>query len=440
MRRPLLLIVTAVALLFTSPGPISTAAPKPPPPPPNLQTGFEQRGGASWTTLEEEATFLQSLDQSSERVTVAEIGRTALGRPLRLTTIGDPAPKSKAAIASGSSIFLICSQHGDEPSGRESCLQTARNLAFSNSGATRALLRNTTVLLLTSANPEGTAADTRENSNDVDINRDHLELATKEGQAMATVIRDYRPDLVHDLHEYGSTPDVYDRQLIHLWPRNRNVDKQVYDNSVELNTDFVAPKVERAGYSTGIYGIWNGPDGEQIAQIAGDGQERILRNMAGLRHSVGILVEANNDPTTPQEEADESALNKRRVVTHSIAVGASFDMFRKQHRQIEAATESSPARATAEGAAGDKPFYFGGGDNELPPSNQVTVDPPCGYRLTAAQYGQIQTALDLHGIAVQQSGATYTVSMAQPAQGVIPLLMDARGQFEVVQAQPLSTC
>src|SRR5918996_1385524 len=40
------------------------------------KTGFEQRGGASWTTHEEELAFLGAVQAASPRVAVTEIGRT----------------------------------------------------------------------------------------------------------------------------------------------------------------------------------------------------------------------------------------------------------------------------------------------------------------------------------------------------------------------------
>lgn len=402
------------------------------------RTGFELREGASWTTQQEEQRFLRALDATSSRLELTEIGRTTRNRPLQLITIGSPVPKAPERIARGSSVLFLGSQHGDEPSGREATMQLARDLAAADDPATRELLATTTVLIVPSVNPDGTAANTRENARGSDINRDHLVLATPEARAVAGLVRDYRPDVVHDLHEYGPTPKVYDRQLIHLWPRNRNVDARVHDLSVRLNQSYVDTDARAAGYSTGIYGIHYGPDGEPIAQVAGDGQERILRNTAGLRHAVGILVEANNEPTNAAERASRAALNNRRVASQLTATMSSLRMLGSRSGPIADATTASAVRAARDGAAGDKPFYFGGADNELPDPEQVDTTPPCGYRLSPAQFDRAERTLSLHGIASEPAaGGARVVSMAQPAQPVIPLLLDGRGQYELLAATPV---
>ncbi len=400
-------------------------------------TGFEQRDGASWTTQPEESRFLRGLDAASDRVEMSTIGRTAQDRPLRLVAVGDPAPGSEAQVRAGSSVLFICSQHGDEPSGREACLQLARDLAYDDSASTARFLQRTTVLFVPTANPDGRAADTRENSNDFDVNRDHLVLETEEGRAMAKVIRDYKPDLVHDLHEFGEEPEVYDRQLIHLWPRNRNVDDAAHDLSVDLNDDYVDPQVQDAGYTTGIYGIWTDDDGNPIAQIAGDGDERILRNLAGLRNSLGILVEANQDPTTVEEETDEPAKNLRRVDSQLVSARASLDFLRENRAEVAGQTAAAAERMTDTGATGDWVLSFAGGDNQLPDSDEIDTTPPCAYQLTDAQYAEVRRTLQLQGVSSTANASGRLVSLGQPARNVIALLLDERATYHLVEGTPV---
>lgn len=426
-RIAALAVTSSLAATGLALAPTAQAADSPP------TTGFERSDGRSWTSLGEEGAFLKAVDAASDRVRVREVARTREGRPLRLVTIGAPG-RTDAQVAAGSTVLLLCLQHGNEPAGREACLSTVRDLAFATDDATRALLDRTTVLVVPTANPDGRAADIRQNSQGVDINRDHLELRTVEARSVARIIRDLRPDVLHDAHEYGGTPEVYDRDLIHLWPRNRNVDSRVYDLARTLNDTYVGPTVRRAGFTSGIYGILNGPDGEPVAQVAGDEDPRILRNMAGLRHVNGMLVESRIDDGLENDQAG----NNRRVDSQLAAIQGTFRFMREKGDVLARQTTAAAARAAAEGASGDSPYYLAGADNRLPETSEVVFDPPCAYTLTPAQYRDVKGTLDLHGVTAKTTGGVVTVTMAQAAQPVIPLLLDERADYELAKGTPVA--
>ncbi|SHF40773.1 M14 family metallopeptidase [Streptoalloteichus hindustanus] len=397
---------------------------------PALRTGFELSRGTRWTSAAEEDEFLRRVDAASDRVAVERIGTTTRGRPLRLVRIGAPAPRP---AGSGTTVLFVCSQHGDEPAGREGCLSTLRDLAFARDQRTTQLLRRTTVLFVPTANPDGREANTRENGSGVDLNRDHLALATPETRALAAVMRDHRPDVIHDLHEYSATPHYYEKDVTALWPRNRNVADGVHDESVRLSREFVKPDVERAGYTVGDYGIWTDPEtGEPTKQVAGDGQERILRNTVGLKHAVGMLLESKVDPRDAAEEADPALNARRRVDSQLITLRSTLRMVDERRTSIALATGLSRASA----ATNRGPISFAGADNEQPAPDQVETNPPCGYRLTGEQVAEVGDELELHGVrSVPAGGGRRFVPMHQPARRLVPLLLDARAKFHLTEAE-----
>ena len=181
--------------------------------PPASSSAQERRGRRTRRS----SRFLTAIDRSA-RADVDVLGTSVQGRPLHLVRIGAEGARHR--------ILIVCSQHGNEPAGRETCLRELRRLALTADARTTDYLRSTSVFFIPSANPDGRELNTRGNADGLDLNRDHLRLSTVEAQAMARALRDLRPDFVADLHEFGtSSPDRPALEVI--WPRHLNVDEDV---------------------------------------------------------------------------------------------------------------------------------------------------------------------------------------------------------------------
>ncbi|WP_328540702.1 M14 family metallopeptidase [Streptomyces sp. NBC_00344] len=422
--RPAVMGIAAAALvlpLITAPARATADVPR---------TGFEAGHGAHWTSAREESRFLDVVAHSGERADVRRIGSTRLGRPLRLVRIG--------ARHARNVMLLICGQHGNEPAGREACLITVRDLVRADDRATLTFLRHTTVLVVPTANPDGSAAGTRGNSDGIDINRDHLALRTTEARAVATVIRDQQPDVIYDMHEYEATAPYYDDDLMTLWPRNLNTYPAVRDEAYQLSEGFVRPAAAAAGFTSGHYGIWTDQmTGRPVRQTAGDGQEGILRNMAGIKNAVGLLVESRTDaPDGTGASPDPASRLRHRVAVQLAALKGALRYADRRRGRLDAVTDA----ARAAGLDDRGPVYLAGADNDPPDAAQILADPPCGYRLTAAQYTRVQDVLDLQGITVRRTADGAVVALRQPERALVPLLLDPRAGHPLTAARPYHGC
>lgn len=434
-------------------------------------SGFEQTG--TWTTHEDELTFLADvLAGAVNPITIDEIGFTAQGRPLHRLVLG------LGATANGGprempTTMVLGSQHGNEPAGREASLKLLRDLAFADLAAPEnadlaRLLRDQTIIVVPSANPDGRAAGSRANSRGVDINRDHLTLQTEEARAFADVIMEWEPFMALDLHEYGpSAPVVYDDDLLYLWPRNLNVDEGVRTLAQEYCEQYIKTDGEAAGYTADEYGLYKvgpniaqqpvgGTTNDYALQMAGGPDEGICRNAMGLRHTLGILVESRvtlNPQQSPEEAAldleggsiygDSRAARERRVASQRVVLDSMLRFMDEQGEAAKTVCDGARLRKAREGAQQSAPVYFSGQDDQRPlqSSSTQSVDAPSGYLLSDAEQAALADtstglgrAVEGQGIAVDADGF---VTMAQHAEPLIPLLLDGRGSRSIADAQPV---
>ena len=345
----------------------------------------------------EEQQFLSALDTASDRMRVRILARTLQGRPIRLVVAGPPHTDSE--IKTRGAILFVCTQHGNEPAGREACLQLARNHAASAS--------TVSLLIIPTANPDGVAAGTRTNSTGMNINRDHARLDSREARAISQVLRTFLPLLVSDMHEYktAGASRVLLQESNSFFP---NIDAAIVQQSSDANTRYLIPDLNSAGFGTGFY-----PNGQAPPNRLG--------HMAPLRHAPFVLIETPRRGTLSPLQ---------RVGAQLTTAGSLLRMWSERQSTLKSTSKNSAQRAAEEGAAGNSRYHF---------TRTIYTDrPPCGYQLSTTQYDRWKLQLGSFGIEASPLNGGWAISMAQRTQPINGLLLDSRAGEELTAGRPLS--
>jgi hypothetical protein len=194
------------------------------------------------------------------------------------------------------------------------------------------------------------------------------------------------------------------------------VDEGVRSLGREWGDDWVRPRAEANGFSTGPY-IANPGTSENIT----------ILNSAGLRHAVGVLTESRTS-RLPGEPNDTAFVQRRRVATQDMAVHESFRFHPVNADRIAAAVGSARERKIHAGLYREGPYYWYGNSEDPgpPPDDAILQDPPCGYRLTLEQAAAVQAWIDGFDVATVRLDDEVYVPMGQESPPVIGLMLDGR--------------
>ena len=118
------------------------------------------------------------------------IGKSVLGKPIYKYTIGHGKRK----------VFMWSQMHGNE-STTTKALFDFFNCIHSNDAVGKQLLAEFTFCFLPMVNPDGAQLYTRENANQVDLNRDSLDLSQPESQLLRATFDSFQPDFCYNLHD-----------------------------------------------------------------------------------------------------------------------------------------------------------------------------------------------------------------------------------------------
>lgn len=345
-------------------------------------TPFEGRGRvAPWTSLPEGEVFMDALLAYSPKLSAETVGASVQGKTMRLFKMGTGPRK----------ILFVAQQHGSELSGREAMFTRLRDWADSSDPVILDYLSKVTVLCIPTAHPDNDTV--RENVNGVNLNRDHVGLSQPETRAVHAAIRDYRPEVIVDLHEgqniskhFATSPAL-----------NPNIDAEIRALSLQLS-NAVKSAITGAGYTWELY---------QGGNISGP---EYFQNAGGLRNAVTVLLE------TERDYGDDSDAGER----HSLQLIA-VDKIREWHAANLETVSTVIAGAKNRVTVRRTPMTLVVGTDATGPA----LDPlPMGYVLTTEDHENLTIHRDRLGITTEPHDGGHMVTMRQESQGFIPYLMD----------------
>jgi hypothetical protein len=384
-----------------------------------------QPGRMSYTTQAELQGILRELVRAGEGGTTVKLltlGSSQTGTPLEallFTRVADATPAGLQA-ASRPTVLLVGQQHGDEPASGEAMIAVARELA---GGRFEPLLDRINVIVLPRANPDGAREGRRASASGLDINRDHLLLRTPEAQAEAVLMREWRPVLVVDAHEYTVSAQHVEKfgavqrfDALVQYATTANLPEFITRAAEEWFREPLVSRLKAEGLTTEWYHtISSDPMDKKVSM--GGVQPELSRNVNGLKNAVSLLIETRG--------AGLGRLHlRRRVYTHVTAIGSllasaaerSADMVKlRQYVDQEVSAKACQGEAVVEAAPTSSEYELMMLDPVTGEDRVVNVawesalqlqavkvrTRPCGYWLSAAQADSVRR-LRLLGVAVQQ--------------------------------------
>jgi hypothetical protein len=137
------------------------------------------------------------INSNSIKKKISPIGKSVESRPIHQVTLG-----------SGNIKILIWSQmHGNETTTTKAVLDLI-NYLNKNSDLASQILSSVTLTIVPVLNPDGAVAYTRVNANNIDLNRDALELSQPESKVLSDLYNEIKPDYCFNLHDQRTIYNV----------------------------------------------------------------------------------------------------------------------------------------------------------------------------------------------------------------------------------------
>ncbi|MDP2187224.1 MAG: M14 family zinc carboxypeptidase [Sphingobacteriaceae bacterium] len=148
-----------------------------------------------FTNYEELTAFLKDLcARFPEKISLSYIGNTKKGLAIPLVRLNSGSAEGKVKV------WMQGGLHGDEPASTEALLYLLHQLLHDPAQA--ALLQKIDLAVLPMANIDGYLKQTRNNAENLDLNRDQTKLMAAESALYKRAFAAFQPQVALDFHEY----------------------------------------------------------------------------------------------------------------------------------------------------------------------------------------------------------------------------------------------
>jgi hypothetical protein len=258
-----------------------------------LQTPSEISGFTQITTHNEQVSYIKQLDESSDILSVETIGKSVLGRDLFAFQFSN---SSFSADQSKIKVLIHAQQHGNEQSGKEGALLLANKLTTPEYAY---LFEHIDLVIVPQVNPDGSEKNNRRNSNNADMNRNHLIMTEPEVMALHQLFDSYQFEVTMDVHEYSPYSEDWIKMGIRKntdiligFNTNPNISEKIRNYQKKRYLPFFNEFLSSRQITNGIYSPGGPPDSAYIRYSTFDINDG--RQSFGIQNTFSFIQEGMN--------------------------------------------------------------------------------------------------------------------------------------------------
>ncbi len=245
------------------------------------------------TSYDELKNFVFEIDKKSDLVKAEVLTKTVEGREIFVLFFScDEFGKDPNKLK----VLFFAQQHGNEQSGKEGALLLIDELTKAEN---QYLFHKLDLAIIPQMNPDGSEKNQRRNSNNVDLNRNHLILTENETIALHKLFDVYNFEVTLDVHEYSPYTESWkefgyyknaDEQVGIL--SNPNISESIQKYQKEKVLPFIRDYFGVRDYSFCEYVVGGPPDKERLRHSTVDINDG--RQSFGILNSLSFILEGKN--------------------------------------------------------------------------------------------------------------------------------------------------